>query len=98
MVVDTPPGTSDHCLVSYVLRVEQSVPQYNVRSTAFFKHRTNWESVRGAVKSITWSTVLRLADLLVAFDRAIGEVVGRSPNSILRNRFLDKQWFDASCR
>ena len=35
VVVGTPLGTSDHCLVSYVLRVEQSVPEYNVRVVSF---------------------------------------------------------------
>ena len=39
--VCTPLSTSDHCFVSCVLRVEQSVPEYNVRSTVFLKHRTN---------------------------------------------------------
>ena len=33
-VVGTPLGTSDHCFVSCVLRVEQSVPEYNIRSTS----------------------------------------------------------------
>ena len=33
VVVGTPLGTSDHC---FVLRVEKSVPEYNVRSTVFF--------------------------------------------------------------
>ena len=38
VVVGTPLGTSDHCFVSRVLRVEQSVPEYNVkvRRTVFF--------------------------------------------------------------
>ena len=40
-VFGTPLETTDHCFVSCVLRVEQSVPKYNVRSTAFIKHRTN---------------------------------------------------------
>ena len=35
--VVTPLSTSDHCFVSCVLRVEQSVPEYNVRSTVFLK-------------------------------------------------------------
>ena len=39
--IGTPLGTSDHCFVSFVRRVEQSVPEYNVRSTIFLKHRTN---------------------------------------------------------
>ena len=34
-------GTSDYCFVSCVLRVEQSVPEYNVKSTVFLKHHTN---------------------------------------------------------
>ena len=38
VVVRTPLGTSDHCFVSCVLSVEQSVPEYIVRSTVFFKH------------------------------------------------------------
>ena len=39
--VGTPLGTSEHCFVSCVLLVEQSVPEYNVRSTVFLKNRTN---------------------------------------------------------
>ena len=56
-VVGTPLGTSDHYFVSCVLRVEQSVPEYNVRSTVFLKHRSNWESVRSAVRSVTLSNI-----------------------------------------
>ena len=41
VVVGTPLGTSDHCIVSCGLRIEQSVSEYNVRSTVFLKHRTN---------------------------------------------------------
>ena len=40
VVVGTPLGTSDHCIVSCVLRVGQSVPEYNVRSTVCLKHRS----------------------------------------------------------
>ena len=43
-VVGTPLGTSDHCFVSCVLSVEQYVMEYNVRSTVFLEHRTNWDS------------------------------------------------------
>ena len=48
---------SDHCLVSCVLRVELSVPGYNVRSTVFLKHRTNGtvSADCGAVRTFTWS-------------------------------------------
>ena len=60
-----------------MLRVEQSVLEYNSRSTVFLKHRTNWDHVRSAVGSFTWSTILKSADPLDAFDRAIGEVIGR---------------------
>ena len=82
-----------------MLRVEQSGPKYNVRSTVFLKHRTNWNNVRCAVRSFTWSTILWSADPLNAFDRAICEVIGKLvPTTVLRNRSGDKQWFDASCR
>ena len=43
-VVGTPLGTSDHCYVNCVLRVEQYVPEYNVRSTVFPKYRTNFDT------------------------------------------------------
>ena len=62
VLVGTPLGTSDHCFVSCVLRVEQSVPGYNVSSTVFLKHRTNWDSFRRVVRSFTWSTILKSAD------------------------------------
>ena len=71
--VGTPLGTSDHCFVSCVLQVEQSVPEYNIRSTDFLKHRTNWDNVCCAVRSFTFGTILKSVDPLDAFDRAIGE-------------------------
>ena len=96
VVVGTPLATSDHSFVSCVLRIEQSVPEYNVRSTVFLKHRTNRYSVCSAVMSFTWNTILS-ADQLVAFDRAIGEVIGSYvPTTVLCSRYGDKQWFDAS--
>ena len=86
-VVGTPLCTSDHCFASSVLRVGQSVPEYNVRSMVFLKYRTNWDSVRSAVISFQWSTILKSADSLVAFDRAIGEVIGRYvPTTVFRSR------------
>ena len=51
--------------------------EYNVRSTVFLKHRTNWNSVHGAIRSFTFNTILKSADPLIAFDRVIGEVIGR---------------------
>ena len=59
--VGTPIGTSDHCFVSSVLRVEQSAPEYNVRSTVFLKYRTSWDIVHCAVRSFTWSPILKSA-------------------------------------
>ena len=53
VLVGIPLGTSDHCFVSCVLRVEQSVQEYNVRRTVFLRHRTNWDNVRSAVRSFT---------------------------------------------
>ena len=76
MFVGIPLGTSDYCFVSSVLRVEQSVPEYNVRSTVFLKHRTDWESVLSAVRSFTCSIISKLPDPLIAFDRAITEIIG----------------------
>ena len=99
VVVGTPLGTSDHCFFSCILRVEQSVQEYNVRSTVFLKHRATWNSVRSAVRSFTLNTILESADPLFAFQRAIGEGIGRHvPTTVLRNRSGDKQLFDASCR
>ena len=52
-----------------------------------------------AVENFIWITILKSADPLEAFERAISEVVGRFVSTtILRSRFGDKQLFDASCR
>ena len=81
-----------------MLRIEQSVPEYNDRSAVFLKHLTNWDYVRCAVRSFIWSTILRSADPLNAFNRAIDEVIGRFvPTTALRSRSGDKQWFDTTC-
>ena len=75
MFVGTPLVTSDYCFISCVLRVEQSVPENNIRCTVFLKHRTNWDNVRCAVKSFTWSTIMKSVYPLEAFDLAIREVL-----------------------
>ena len=75
------------------------MPEYSVRSAVFLKHRTNWNSVRSAVRSFTWNTILNSAYPLVAFDRAIGEVIGRYVSTtVSHRRTRDEQSFDASCR
>ena len=59
----------------------------------------NWDSVRSAVISFAWSTILKSAEPLVAFVRAIVEVIGRYvPTTVLRSRSGDEQWFDACYR
>ena len=99
VVFSTPLGTSDHYFVSCVYRVEQSVPKYNVRSTDFLKYNANWDSVSNVVWSFRWSTNLKSADPLVAFDRANGEVIGGyDPTTVLHCRSGDKQLFGSSCR
>ena len=98
VVVGTSLGASDHCFVSCVLCVDHSVLKYNVRSTDFLKHYSNLHIVCSAVKNFTWSTILKSAEPLVAFDQGIGEVNGRYvPTTVLLSRSGDKQWFDASC-
>ena len=66
-------------------------------NTVFLKHRTNLDNALCVVRSFTWSTILKSADPLDAFNRAIGEVIGRLiPKTVLRGRSGDKQSFDAS--
>ena len=96
VVVGTPLSTSDHCFNSCVLRVEPSVTKYNVISTVFLIAPTG--TVSAVVRSITWSTILKSADPIDAFDRAIDEVTGRHvPTTVFRSRSGDKEWFDARC-
>ena len=52
VIIGTPLCTLDHCFISCGFHVEQSVLEYNVRSTVFLKHRTNRNSVGSAVKSL----------------------------------------------
>ena len=53
LLVGTPLGTSDHCFVSCVFRVEQSVSEYNIRSTVFVKSALE--------KSVDfWHTILKI--------------------------------------
>ena len=74
--IGIPLRTPDHCFISCVLQVEHSVPEYNIRSTVILRHRTNWDNIRCAVRSYSWSTILWSVDSINAFDRAIGEVIG----------------------
>ena len=70
-------------------------------STPFWPYavRSVIRSFTCAVRSFTWSTILKSADPIDAFYRAIGEAIGRlAPTTVLRSRSGDKKWFDASCR
>ena len=99
MFVGTPLGTSDHCFVSCALRAEHLYWSTISEVFVFLKHRTDWDNVHCAVRSCTWSTILKSAYPLDVFDLSIGEVIGRLvPTTSLRNRSGDKQWFDANCR
>ena len=88
--VGTPLGTSDHCFVSCLLRVEQSVPEYNV--SCHLKLRTNWKNVHCIVRSFTCSTISTSAERLEAFDRSIWEVIGTLiQTTVLRIRSGEEQ-------
>ena len=70
------------------------MPEYNVRSTIFLKHSTNWDCVRSAIRSFTWSTIFKPADPLVAFDGTIGEVIGRYiPTTVLHSTSGDNNYY-----
>ena len=67
--------------------------------TVFLKHRTNWDNVCCALTSFTWSTILKPADPLDVFERAIGEVIGwLVPTTVLHSISWDDHWFHASCQ
>ena len=68
-------GTSDHSFVSYLLHFEQAVPECNVRSTVFLKHRPKWNSVHNEVCSITLSAILKFPDPFDTFNCVIGNVI-----------------------
>ena len=99
VLVGTPLGTSEHCFVSCVLLVGQSVSGVQCQTYCHSETNTNWDNIRSAVRSFTRSTILKSADPLDAFDLAIGEVIGRLvPTTVWRSISGDKQWFDACCR
>ena len=101
VLVGTPLGTSDHCFVlCYVFfRLSNRYRSTMSEVPVLLKHRTNWDNVRCAVSCFTWNTILKSADPLDAFDRAIGEVIGRLfPTTVLHSRSGEKQLFDGSCR
>ena len=97
--VGTPFGTSDHCFVSCVFNVEESVPKYKCQKCSLSEASYKLDSVRSAIRNFTWSTILKSADPLGAFNRAICEDIGRYVlTTVLCTRSGDEQWFDASCQ
>ena len=92
--VGTPLGTSDHSIVSCVLRVEQCVPEHNVRSTVFLKHCTNWEM--SAVQSGASYGAQFSGQLIHQTELLVRSLIGLFLPVLRRSG--DKQWFDASCR
>ena len=66
------------------------MPEYNVRSTVFLKHRTNGDSVCMQCSQELYmehNFDANSTDPLVVFDRVIGEVIGRLVSTtVLRRR------------
>ena len=91
-------GTSDHCFVNCELLVEQVIPEHNIKRVVHWKHRINWDNIWNAVRSLSWSTILRSADPIGALNSAVSEVVSRFiPTMVVRSRSGGKHWFDSNC-
>ena len=99
MSLGSPLGTSDHCFVKCELLVEQVIPGHNIRRVVHLKRIINWDNARNAVRSLSWSTILRSADPLGALNSALSEVVSQFvPSTMVRSRSGEKHWFDCNCR
>ena len=55
-------GSSDHSSLSAVISMAQAVPNLCVSRKIFLKHQVNWNTVRGAIRELTFgflTTLLR---------------------------------------
>ena len=97
--VKPPLGTSDHCIVSFNLKLTFQIPDIRFERRVYLKERTDWCAVLRDVQSIRWGSIFRSpnpVDLLN--DELVNIINRRVPQKIIRTRSKDKCWFNEDCR
>ena len=97
--IGTKIGNSDHCHLNVKIDVKQEIPQFTIQKKIYLKHRTNWDSVRAAIRCLLWSQIFRAPDPVQELNHHLTQVINRFvPTRTLRIRSNDKPWFDVRCR
>ncbi|MEM8780580.1 MAG: reverse transcriptase family protein, partial [Cyanobacteria bacterium P01_G01_bin.49] len=98
-LVKPPLGTSDHCQVTFNLKLAFAVPDVRFSRKVYLKSRANWDSIVDGVASIRWTDIYRSSDSVALLNSRFTEIIDRLvPHKILHTRIRDKAWFNVHCR
>ena len=97
--VVAPIGNLDHSSLSAVISMAQVVPNLCVSMEIFLKHQVNWNTVRGAIRELSWRNICLSDNPVEVLNEHLSLLVGRYvPTKIISVRNKNKPWFDDRCR
>lgn len=97
--VGSPVGTSDHALISLVVKTEQPVPDISYSCKIYMKSQADWNGILHDLLCLNWSQLYNSVDPVVPLNENLVNIIDRRiPSRVLRYRVKDKPWFNDDCR
>ena len=97
--IGSPIGTSDHCFVSAVIKVDQSVPDISFTRRVLLKSRADWNGIHEDLSQLDWPTIYRHDNVVDCLNSHLTPIIERRvPSRTLHLRIKDKSWFNDDCR
>ena len=97
--VKPPLGTSDHCAISFKIKLSFSVPDVRFTRRVYLKDRANWNAITEDVASINWRNIFQSTNPVGSLNIKLTEIIDRRvPQRVIQTRARDKAWFNEDCR
>ena len=97
--VGSPIGTSDHCYVSAIIKIEHAVPDISFSHKIYLKSQADWDGVLNDLCELDWPDIYRQVDFVASMNDAFeGIVVRQIPSQVIKFHIRDKAWFNEDCK
>ena len=97
--IGSPIGTSDHCFVSAVIKLDQRVPDISFTRKVFLKSRADWDGIHEDLFQLDWPAIYRHDNVVDCLNQYLTPIIERRvPSRMLHLRIKDKSWFNEDCR
>ena len=97
--VKPPLGSSDHCVISFDLKLRSPIPDISFSRKVYIKSRTDWSGVLQDLDEVRWSGIYCSPNHVEALNATLLSIINRRVlTKIIKSRLKDKAWFNEECR